>query len=149
MLVGVVGIVVPVLPGSLLIGAALLVWAITTGGPTAWLVFATAAVLLTAGALSGALLTGQQVSAAGVPRSSLVLAALAGLVGMVVVPGLGLVLFFALGLVIMEYRRRRELRPALSAAWVALRATGLGILVELSTAVAAIAIWVGAQVLGA
>lgn len=148
MLVGVVGIVVPVLPGSVLIGVALLVWTITTGGTLAWTVFVVGALLLAAGAVSGAVLTGQQVSAAGVPRSSLVVAALAGLVGMVVVPGLGLVLFFALALVLMEYRRRQELGPALSAAWVALRATGLGILVELSTALTAVALWVGALLLG-
>ena len=148
MLVGVVGIVVPVFPGSVLIGVALLVWTITTGGTLAWTVFVVGALLLAAGAVSGAVLTGQQASAAGVPRSSLVVAALAGLVGMVVVPGLGLVLFFALALVLMEYRRRQELGPALSAAWVALRATDLGILVELSTALTAVALWVGALLLG-
>ena len=45
-LVGLVGIVVPVLPGSILIGLAILTWAAFTGTPGAWLVFGVAALLL-------------------------------------------------------------------------------------------------------
>src|SRR3546814_6290826 len=39
-LVGLIGVVVPILPGTLLVFAAILVWAIMTGGATAWTVFA-------------------------------------------------------------------------------------------------------------
>jgi len=39
--VGVVGTIIPVLPGSILIGASLLVWAIWGGaGPMGWVIFA-------------------------------------------------------------------------------------------------------------
>ena len=41
-LVGVIGVVVPVLPGSLLILGAVLVWALLDGSGTAWTVFAVA-----------------------------------------------------------------------------------------------------------
>ena len=44
-LVGLLGIVVPVLPGGILIFGAVLVWAVVTGGATAWVVFAVAAAL--------------------------------------------------------------------------------------------------------
>jgi len=141
--------VVPVLPGSLLVGAALLVWAAVSASPAAWAVFGLAAVLLVAGALAGSVLTGRQVSAAGVPRRSIIVAGCAGIVGFFVVPVLGLVLFFGLGLVAMEYLRGRELRPALSAAWVAMRAAALGILVELGSALTATTLWLVAVVLGA
>ncbi|RAE62796.1 DUF456 domain-containing protein, partial [Burkholderia multivorans] len=39
-LVGCIGIVVPVLPGSILIGIGVLIWAFVIGTPTAWIVFA-------------------------------------------------------------------------------------------------------------
>ncbi len=39
-LVGLIGVVVPILPGTLLVFGAILVWAIMTGGATAWTVFA-------------------------------------------------------------------------------------------------------------
>jgi len=137
-----------VLPGSLLIGVAVLVWSVDSASGLGWTVFAAVAVLLVCGSVASVVLTGQQVTAAGVPRSSLVVAGLAGLVGMVVVPVVGLALFFALGLVLMEYRRRRQLQPALSAAWLALRATGLGMLLELSAASTAAGIWLIAVLVG-
>jgi uncharacterized protein YqgC (DUF456 family) len=49
--VGVVGVVVPVLPGSLLVLGAILVWAWNVGGGTAWAVFAVATVFLALGAV--------------------------------------------------------------------------------------------------
>ena len=45
-LVGLVGIVIPVLPGSILIGLAVLVWAVMTGTVLSWWVFAAVALLL-------------------------------------------------------------------------------------------------------
>ena len=45
-LVGLVGIVVPILPGTILIFGAVAVWAWVTGGAAAWTVFAIATVLL-------------------------------------------------------------------------------------------------------
>ncbi len=147
-LVGLVGVVIPVLPGSLLIGVALLVWAVATSSLPAWAVFAVAVALLAAGSVAGAVLTGRQVTAAGVPRSSIVVAGCAGIVGFFVVPVLGLVLFFGLGLLAMEYLRLREMRPALSAAWVVLRTTALGVLLELAAALSASTLWLVAVLLG-
>ncbi len=138
----------PVLPGSLLIGVAVLVWAVATASAPGWAVATVALVLLVGGWAAGYVLAGRQVAAAGVPRRSIVVAGLAGIVGFVVVPVIGLVLFFAAGLVVMEYLRRRELQPAMASAWVALRATGLGILVELGAAMTAASLWALAQLFG-
>lgn len=138
----------PVLPGSLLIGVAVLVWAVATASAPGWAVATVALLLLVGGWAAGYVLAGRQVAAAGVPRRSIVVAGLAGIVGFVVVPVIGLVLFFAAGLVVMEYLRRRELQPAMASAWVALRATGLGILVELGAAMTAASLWALAQLFG-
>ena len=47
--IGLVGILVPVLPGTVLVLAAVLVWAWDTGGASAWVLFAAAAAILLAG----------------------------------------------------------------------------------------------------
>jgi hypothetical protein len=59
------------------------------------------------------------------------------------------VIFFGLALVGMEYLRCRELGRALTAAWVAMRAAALGILVELAGALSATTLWVVAVAFGA
>jgi uncharacterized protein YqgC (DUF456 family) len=140
-LVGLVGVVVPVLPGSVLIGAAVLVWAVVRGGAGAWLVFAVVAVLLAAGSIGSYLWTGRRVAASGVPQRSLVLAGLAGIVGFVLVPGVGLLLAFPGALFGLEYLRLRDPAVARDSAWLALKATGIGMLLELGLALAAATTW--------
>lgn len=147
-LVGLVGIVIPVLPGSILILLAVLVWAVVTGTTAAWLVFAICAVLLASGATITWIITAKRTRAAGVPQSSLVVAGLAGIVGFFVIPVLGLLLFFPAGLFLAEYLRQRDSARAWSSALVALKATGLGMLSELGLALAAAAVWLVAVLSG-
>ena len=145
-LVGLLGIVIPVLPGSILIGAAVLVWAIVTGTPAAWMVCATSLVLLAGGAVLTWFLATRRTRAAGVPGRSLVFAGVAGIVGFFVVPVIGLLLFFPAGLFGAEYLRLRDPARAWASALVALKATGLGMLGELGLALAAAGVWLVAVV---
>jgi uncharacterized protein YqgC (DUF456 family) len=147
-IVGLFGILVPGLPGSALIGAAVLVWAIDAEEGAAWVVFAIVAVLLIAGAAATWVLAGRRVTAAGVPRRSLVVAGVAGIVGFFVVPVVGLILFFPLALYGMEYLRLRDPRRARASAWAAMRATALGMLVELGLALLAAGTWLVAVLAG-
>lgn len=147
-LVGLVGVVLPVLPGSLIIGVAVLVWAIEVQELAGWLVLAAVVLLLVAGWSATYVLTGRRVYQAGVPRSSLVVAGLAGIVGFFVIPVLGLFLFFALGLFLAEYRRLSDPVAARRSAFTALKATALGILVELGLALLAAGVWLVAVLVG-
>lgn len=144
--VGLVGVVVPVLPGTLLIGAAVLVWAAGTGGTTAWLVFSVAAVLLAAGAVVKLLVPGRRLKGAGVPTRTLLAGAGLGVVGFFVVPVVGLLLGFVLGVFLAEWRRVGR-----ASAWPstvhALKAVGLSIVIELAAGVLAAATWVAGVVL--
>lgn len=135
-LVGIVGVVVPVLPGTLLVLGAVLVWAALDGSATAWAVFAVAATLLVAGAVVKYAVPGRRLRTAGVPSSTLVAGGLLGLVGFFVLPVVGLLLGFVLGVYLAESRRvGRE------AAWPstrhALAAAGLSVLIELGAALLA------------
>lgn len=146
--VGLVGIVVPVLPGSLLIAAAVLVWAIDSEQGAAWAVLAVVVVLLAVGWAATYLVAGKRVADAGVPRTSIVVAGLAGIVGFFVIPVVGLILFFPLGLFGMEYLRLRDVARARRSAVLAVKATALGMLVELGLACAAASTWLIAVLVG-
>lgn len=145
-LVGLAGIVLPVLPGSLIIALAVLVWAIDTAATAGWVVLAVVLLLLAAGWSATYVLTGRRVYAAGVPRSSLLVAGLAGIVGFFVVPVVGLFLFFAGGLYVAELRRLRDPTEARRSAVLALKATALGLLLELGLALLAAGVWLSAVI---
>jgi len=138
--VGLVGILVPVLPGSLLVGAAILVWATERGGFLPWAVCAVALALLVAGTAVKYLVPGRRLQRAGVPTSTLVVGALLGVVGFFVVPVVGLPFGFVLGVYLAQWRRVGH-EAAWPATVQALKAVGLGIAIELGFAVLAAATW--------
>lgn len=138
--VGLVGVLVPVLPGTLLVGAAILVWAADRGGPTAWTVLVVALGLLVAGAVVKYLVPGRRLQRAGVPNSTLLAGAALGVVGFFVVPVVGLLLGFVLGVYLVEWRRLGH-RDAWRGTVHALRAVGLGIVIELGFGILAALAW--------
>ena len=137
---GLVGILVPLLPGSLLVLGAIWLWCLETGGPTAWAVGLAALVLVAVGAVVKYVVPRRRLQDAGVPGSTQWLGVALGVVGFFVVPVVGLVLGFVLGVYLAEHRR-----VGAAAAWpstrAALRAVGLGMLIELGAACAAAAVW--------
>ncbi len=140
--VGVIGVVVPVLPGSLLIAAALLVWAFTIQSVTGWVIFATGAVLVTAGMLASAVLTGRRLKHRKIPNRSILVGLAFAVAGLFLIPVVGLFVGFAAGLLVAEFTRQRDFQAAVSSSWAALKATGLGILVECGLACLAASVWV-------
>lgn len=139
--VGIVGIVVPVLPGSILVLGAILVWATEVDTPGAWIVFAVAATFIALGAVAKYALPGRRLKEAGVPRSTLLAGALLGFVGFFVVPVVGLFAGFVLGVYAAE-RRRVGATAAWPATKHALRAVGVSLLIEALAAVLAALTWV-------
>jgi len=139
-LVGLVGIIVPVLPGSILVLAAVLVWALELGTGAGWVVFAIATSLLAVGTLVKYVVPGRRLQAAGVPNSTLWVGAGVGIVGFFVIPVVGLLVGFVAGVYLAEHRR-----VGAAGAWpqtlAALKAVGLGILIELVAGVLAASTW--------
>ena len=133
--------VVPILPGTLIVGGAILLWASETSGTTAWLVFAVAAMLLMAGAIVKYLLPGRRLKDVGIPMSTQLAGLVLGFVGFFVVPVVGIFLGFVLGILLAEW-----LRLGRAQAWPstkhALKAAGLSILIELVFGVLAAVVWV-------
>ncbi|THJ68588.1 DUF456 domain-containing protein [Arthrobacter echini] len=140
--VGIAGVIVPVLPGSILIIISLLVWALTVASTEGWVVFAIGTVLAGGGLAAGLVLTGRTLRQRQIPGRSVTIGALAGIVGLFVIPVVGLFVGFAAGLFVSELVRQRRAGPALTSSLHALKATGVGILVELGLACLAGTTWV-------
>ncbi|PVG84026.1 DUF456 domain-containing protein [Nocardioides gansuensis] len=140
-MLGLLGIIVPVLPGTLLVLAAILVWATEVATRDAWIVFAVATTLLVVGTVVKYAVPGRSLRANGVPRSTLLFGAVLGAVGFFVVPVVGLFLGFVLGVYVAE-RRRVGTAAAGPATRHALRAVGVSILIELAAATLAALVWV-------
>ncbi|HXH80779.1 DUF456 domain-containing protein [Nocardioides sp.] len=141
LVVGIAGIVVPVIPGMLLILGGILLWAVDLNTTTGWLVFAVATTFLVLGTVVKYVVPGRRLKAAGVPRSTLVIAGIAGIVGFFVIPVVGLFIGFVLGMYAAE-RHRLGAAAAGPATRTALKAVGLSILIELAAALLASATWV-------
>lgn len=146
LVVGLVGIVVPVLPGTLLVLGAVLAWAAVEDTVAAWGVFAGVAALLVVGAVVKYAVPGRRLKAAGVPTRTLVAGGLLGLVGFFVVPVIGLVLGFVLGVYLAELQRLGK-RLAWPSTRSALAAVGLSVLIELAAGLLAATTWLVAAVL--
>jgi uncharacterized protein YqgC (DUF456 family) len=141
-LVGVAGTVIPVLPGSILIALSLLSWAIWGGaGAGGWVVFGIGMVFVLAGMAASAVLTGRKLREHSIPNRSVVVGLILAVVGMFLIPVVGLFVGFAAGLLLSEYHRTRNFRTAVTTSWAALKATGLGILVEFGLACLAASTW--------
>jgi uncharacterized protein len=142
-LVGVAGTVIPVLPGSFLIGLSLLAWAIWGGeGATGWVVFTIGMVFVLAGMAASAVLAGRKLRQHRIPNRSVAAGIVLGIAGMFVIPVVGLFVGFAAGLLLSELHRTRDVHTALTTSWAALKATGLGMLAEFGLACLAASTWV-------
>jgi len=144
--VGLVGILVPILPGSVLVLAAILVWAWQIGGATAWTVFGVAAAVLVLGGVVKYLVPNRRLKDAGIPASTQWVGAALGVVGFFVIPVVGLFVGFVLGVYLAEHHRLGA-RAAWPSTRHALKAVGLSILIELAAGVVATCVWIAGVVL--
>lgn len=146
MLVGIVGIVVPVLPGFLLVLAGVFVWAFDTGTTTAWVVFGVCAVVWLAGVILQYLLPGRRMKREGVGTGTLLLAVLLGIVAMFFIPVIGFVVGFVGGIYLVEYSRSRTPGQAWARTKTALKGVLHSMGIELLAAIVIVVIWVTAVV---
>ena len=143
LLVAVAGVIVPLLPGTLLAGAAIWVWALMERTGLAWTVVGIVTVILISSQVVKYLVPGRRMSREGVPTSTLLAGALLGVLGFFVVPLVGLPLGFVLGIYAAQ-RLGHDHPEAWRSTKAALRAVGLSILIELAAVLCAAALWLGA-----
>ena len=88
--IGLVGIVVPVLPGGLLVFLAIAVWAVVVHTATSWVVLGVAAALFVAGEVIKYVWPVRRMRQADVATRSLIIGGILGVIGFFVIPVLGL-----------------------------------------------------------
>ena len=147
LIVGVMGTIFPILPGSLLTIGTLLVWAWVLGSTASWTAGLIGIALAVVGMSASAILTGRKMRRERIPRGPIIVGIVAGVVGMFIVPVVGLFLGFALGLLLAEYARRKDLAAAWRSSVEAMKSMGFGMLIECACAsLATFAFVVGAIV---
>ena len=133
MLVGLLGIIIPVLPGLGLINVAVLVWALYDRGVQAWVALGACLLLWAVAFVLQYLIPGKRLVAAGIPTWVIVVAGVAGVVGFFVVPVVGLPLFFVGAVFLVQSVRAPG--GSRGSTWQAIVAVVTSQLIELSARV--------------
>jgi hypothetical protein len=105
-------------------------------------VLAVASLVALAGIVAKYAWPGRNLKRGGVPNLTLLAGGLLGLVGFFVVPVVGLVIGFVLGVLLAERLRLGDWQRAWPSTRHALKAAGLAMLIELATAISIALIWV-------
>jgi len=147
-LIGLAGIIVPVLPGSILIGAAVVGWAVFTGGEAAWIAAGIVVALLIVGSVVKFAVPHRRLRDVGVPTSTIVIGGILGVVGFFAIPVVGLFVGFVGGVWLAEARRlgAGNAGPSTKSA---LGAVGLSILIELTAGLLATVVFIGGVIMTA
>ncbi|WP_328718649.1 DUF456 domain-containing protein [Streptomyces sp. NBC_00247] len=148
MLLGLVGVLVPGVPGQAIVWAAVLWWALTDVSPLAWVVLiGSTAVLLLNQALKP-LLPPRRPRESGTPRRTLLIGGLSAIGGFFVLPVVGGALGYVGGVYGVERLRLGSRNAGWASVRSVLRATGYALLVELYACLLVAGAWLGAVVLG-
>lgn len=139
--VGLAGIVIPILPGGLLVFAAITVWALVERTTVGWVTLGIAAALFVTAEVVKYTWPVRRMRQAQVGTWSLVAGAVLGVLGFFVIPVLGLVLGFVGGVYLAELAKRRDQRRAWASTVHALKGVALSVGVELTGALLAAITW--------
>lgn len=140
--VGILGLLVPVLPGLALAELGVLVWAASNGSTTAWVVFGVCVAIGIAGWVLQYTLPNKGLKRAGVSGRSRLVGVVFAAVGFFVIPVIGLFIGFVLGVYLAEQLRLKNASAAWTSTLSALRAVLMSIGIELAAACAVAVTWV-------
>jgi uncharacterized protein YqgC (DUF456 family) len=142
MAIGLIGVIVPVVPGLLLIAVMAVVWAVAEGTATAVVVAAVMVAVLAAGTFLKYRIPGRELAAQGVSSLTWVLVGVGGIVGFVVIPVIGALA----GVVAGAYLGERMRFGSHSKAWASTKRViagiGKGMAFEFAAGTVAIVVWV-------
>ena len=146
-LVGLLGVLMPVIPGLLLCWGAVLVWALVERTAAAWAVLVVSSLLLATSQVVKYLVPGRRLRSAGVPWGSVAAGGVLAMVGFFVIPVVGVVVGFVGGIYGAERLRLRTHAAAWPSTVRALQAVGLSVLIELTAGLLIAGAWLAAVLL--
>lgn len=142
--IGMIGIVVPGVPGTTLVLLSIGIWAFVESTTKAWVVLAIVVALWISTTVIKYVWPAQRMRKAGVPTLSLVVGAVLGIVGFFVIPVLGLPIGFVSGIYVAERIRRGGDGQAWTSTVTAVKAVATSIGIEMLGAMVSAGIWLGA-----
>jgi uncharacterized protein YqgC (DUF456 family) len=145
--VGLAGVLIPLLPGPILIWVGIALWAFDRADVTGWAVLVVTSAILALGLVAKYLLPGRRLREAGVPWITLAFGVLLGVIGFFVIPILGLPIGFVLGVYLAELSRLGSNAAAWPSTRQAVTAVGISMLIEFGSGLLAAAVWLGAVIL--
>ncbi|WP_320778506.1 DUF456 domain-containing protein [Streptomyces sp. CRN 30] len=145
---GLCGVLLPGVPGSWLVWAAVLWWALTDPRPLAWAVLVGATAVLLLSLAVRLALPSRRLREADAEGRLMVCAGCGAFAGFVLIPVVGAVPGFLGGLYAAERRRLGRHGDAVTAVRAAMRAGGWSVLTELSACLLITGAWLGAVFAG-
>jgi uncharacterized protein YqgC (DUF456 family) len=142
MAIGLVGVLLPILPGLVVIGGAAFVWAIAEGTATAWVVVAVMIAFLVVGTYLKYRIPGKELAAQHVPARTWALVGIGGLLGFFAVPVVGALAGVVAGAYVGERLRFGAHSPAWASTKRVIVSIGKGMALEFIAGMAAITLWV-------
>ena len=146
-IVGLFGIVIPFLPGLVLIVGAVFLWAVVEGTPLAWAIAIVSLAVGVLGTVIKFVVPGRRLKESGLPTWTMVLAVAVSIVGLFVIPVVGAPIGFVATIYVAE-RLRVGPEQAWPATKTALGAVAASIGIELAAGILVAAIWFGAVIFG-
>ncbi|MFI9545503.1 DUF456 domain-containing protein [Streptomyces sp. NPDC052016] len=147
-LLGLCGVLVPGVPGSWLVWAAILWWALKDPQPVAWAVLVGATVVLFVSQVVRWALPPRRLLVCDATRRMALYAGTGAFLGFFLVPVLGAIPGFLGGIYLSERLRLGHPGAARASLRATMRAGGSGILVELFTCLLVLGAWLGAVLWG-
>jgi uncharacterized protein YqgC (DUF456 family) len=142
MLIGMIGVVAPFIPGLTIIWLAALAYGVFGDFETAGIVcFAIISVLYVAGEITGFVLPGRAAGKAGAPAASIAIGLLGAAVGFFVIPVFGFMLGGVGAIFVAELARTQSSAQAWSTTISTLIGFGVGVLAQWGFGLAMIATW--------
>ncbi|MGP3982161.1 DUF456 domain-containing protein [Streptomyces sp. KR80] len=148
MLLGLLGVLVPGVPGPPVVWSGVLWWSFTEKTATAWWVLIVASAVLLLNQALKWLLPARRMKEAGIPWRTLYIGGAAGVAGFFLLPVVGAVIGFVAGLYGAERVRLGSHGNAWTSTRTAMRAIGLAVLIELFACLVVVGIWTGAVIAG-
>jgi uncharacterized protein YqgC (DUF456 family) len=142
MLVGLATVLIPVLPGLIIMWLAALGYGIVHGfGALGIILMVFITILALGGSLADNLLMGAGAKKGGASWSTILIALLAGLVGTIVFPPFGGFIAAPLAVLLLEYSRLGDMQKALRALGGLATGLGVSIVVRFAIGLAIIGLW--------
>lgn len=148
LLLGLCGVLVPGVPGSWLVWAAVLWWALKDTQPLAWAVLVGATVALFVSQVIRWTLPPRRLRESGATPRMAVCAGVGAVLGFVLVPVVGAIPGFMAGIWVGERLRLGRSEAAWASVRTAMRSGGYSVLTELFTCLLIAGAWLGAVIWG-